>query len=96
MDLTVVASLKGKSFSVARRPYARGVRRGVGERATTQTRAWKMGERPAPLKHKTLAMIFEKQSLRTRSTFDIAMYQLGGHSVLLSQNYIGWGRARDD
>ena len=36
-------------------------------------------------------MIFEKQSLRTRSTFDIAMYQLGGHSVLLSQNYIGWG-----
>jgi ornithine carbamoyltransferase len=36
-------------------------------------------------------MIFEKQSLRTRSTFDIAMAQLGGHSVLLSQNYIGWG-----
>jgi ornithine carbamoyltransferase len=36
-------------------------------------------------------MIFEKQSLRTRSTFDIAMYQLGGHSVLLSQNFIGVG-----
>ncbi|MEX2535428.1 MAG: ornithine carbamoyltransferase, partial [Trueperaceae bacterium] len=53
--------------------------------------AWKRGERPQPLRHKTLAMIFEKQSLRTRSTFDIAMYQLGGHSVLLSQNYIGWG-----
>ncbi len=54
-------------------------------------RAWKSGQRDAPLKHKTIAMIFEKQSLRTRSTFDIAMYQLGGHSVLLSQNYIGWG-----
>ncbi|MCA9836352.1 MAG: ornithine carbamoyltransferase [Trueperaceae bacterium] len=54
-------------------------------------RNWKEGIRPDALKHKTLAMIFEKQSLRTRSTFDIAMYQLGGHSILLSQNYIGWG-----
>ena len=52
---------------------------------------WKRGERPELLKHRTLAMIFEKQSLRTRSTFDIAMYQLGGHSVLLSQNFIGIG-----
>ncbi len=52
---------------------------------------WKAGHRPELLKHKSLAMIFEKQSLRTRSTFDIAMAQLGGHSILLSQNYIGWG-----
>lgn len=54
-------------------------------------RRWKAGDRPRLLEHTTIAMIFEKQSLRTRSTFDIAMYQLGGHSVLLSQNYIGWG-----
>lgn len=54
-------------------------------------RAWKNGDRPRLLEHKTLAMIFEKQSLRTRSTFDIAMFQLGGHSVLLSQNFIGIG-----
>lgn len=53
--------------------------------------AWKSGFRPALMQHKTLAMIFEKQSLRTRSTFDIAMAQLGGHAILLSQNYIGWG-----
>ena len=52
---------------------------------------WKQGIRPRPLEHVTLAMIFEKQSLRTRSTFDIAMFQLGGHSVLLSQNFIGVG-----
>jgi ornithine carbamoyltransferase len=57
----------------------------------TLKRAWRMGERPRALEHKTLAMIFEKQSLRTRSTFDIAMFQLGGHSVLLSQNFIGVG-----
>ncbi len=54
-------------------------------------RRWRAGDRPRLLEHNTIAMIFEKQSLRTRSTFDIAMYQLGGHSVLLSQNYIGWG-----
>jgi len=54
-------------------------------------RRWRAGDRPRMLEHTTIAMIFEKQSLRTRSTFDIAMYQLGGHSVLLSQNYIGWG-----
>jgi ornithine carbamoyltransferase len=53
--------------------------------------AWKAGDRPRLLEHRTLAMIFEKQSLRTRSTFDIAMFQLGGHSVLLSQNFIGIG-----
>ncbi|CAN5807170.1 ornithine carbamoyltransferase [soil metagenome] len=52
---------------------------------------WAAGDRPRALEHRTIAMIFEKQSLRTRSTFDIAMFQLGGHSVLLSQNYIGWG-----
>ncbi len=52
---------------------------------------FKAGDRPPLLAGKTIAMIFEKQSLRTRSTFDIAMYQLGGHSVLLSQNYIGAG-----
>lgn len=64
---------------------------GLLESALTLKQGWKNGDRPKLLEHKTLAMIFEKQSLRTRSTFDIAMYQLGGHSVLLSQNYIGWG-----
>ena len=52
---------------------------------------WRQGDRPRLLEHQTIAMIFEKQSLRTRSTFDIAMFQLGGHSVLLSQNFIGIG-----
>lgn len=59
--------------------------------ALDMKRRWKAGDRPRTLEHKTLAMIFEKQSLRTRSTFDIAMFQLGGHSVLLSQNFIGVG-----
>ena len=44
-----------------------------------------------PLEGKTLAMIFEKPSLRTRTTFDVAMFQLGGHSVNLSNAEIGLG-----
>ncbi len=38
---------------------------------------------------KTLALIFEKPSLRTKVSFDVAMYQLGGHSVYLSQAEVG-------
>ncbi len=44
-----------------------------------------------PLEGQTLAMIFEKASLRTRTTFDVAMYQLGGHSITLSNAEIGLG-----
>src|SRR2546422_11627875 len=40
--------------------------------------------RGQPLRGKALAQIFEKPSLRTRLSFDIAMVQLGGHSPYLS------------
>ena len=41
---------------------------------------------------KSLAMIFEKPSLRTRVTFDLGMRQLGGLTVLLGPNDIGMGK----
>lgn len=40
---------------------------------------------------RTLALLFEKPSLRTRVSFDVAMHQLGGHSIYLSQNEVGLG-----
>ena len=40
---------------------------------------------------KTLALLFEKPSLRTRGSFDVAMQQLGGHSLYLSQAEVGLG-----
>ena len=41
------------------------------------------------LKHKTLAMVFEKASLRTRMSFQIAMTDLGGHGIYLKPEDIG-------
>ena len=45
-----------------------------------------------PLRGKALAQIFEKPSLRTRLSFDMAMAQLGGHSSYLSPQEVGLGR----
>ncbi|HEV8530683.1 MAG TPA: ornithine carbamoyltransferase [Methylomirabilota bacterium] len=52
----------------------------------------KSGERVTPLAGRTLALIFEKPSLRTRVTFEVAMVQLGGAAVYLSAQEIGMGK----
>ncbi len=44
------------------------------------------------LKGKTLAMVFEKPSLRTRVTFDVGMEELGGHPLYLSPAEISLGK----
>lgn len=52
----------------------------------------KQRERKAYLKGKALALLFEKPSLRTRVSFEVAMWQLGGNTLYLSPDEIGLGK----
>jgi ornithine carbamoyltransferase len=50
------------------------------------------GQEHALLKDKTLAMIFEKASTRTRVSFEVGMWQLGGYALYLSASDLQLGR----
>jgi len=63
------------------------------ERAATIKRRFKNYEKYQPLADRTLAMIFEKASTRTRVSFEAGMYQMGGSVVHLTTGDSQLGRA---
>jgi ornithine carbamoyltransferase len=65
---------------------------GLLDRAAEDKQRLARGELPADLDRKTLAMVFEKPSLRTRVSFETAMAQLGGQAIYLTQADIGLGQ----
>ena len=61
-------------------------------RAVELKKMQKAGTFHEPLKHKILAMVFEKSSTRTRMSFEAGMAQLGGHAIFLSPRDTQLGR----
>ena len=53
---------------------------------------WQGGGNQPILVGKTLAMVFQKPSLRTRVSFETGMLQLGGHAIMLGPSEIGLGK----
>ncbi|HEY3276448.1 MAG TPA: ornithine carbamoyltransferase [Syntrophorhabdaceae bacterium] len=68
------------------------------ERSTFLKMQKKQGKEYKPLKDKSLAMIFEKSSTRTRASFEIGMWELGGYAMFLSsgESQIGRGEPVKD
>ncbi|MCL4168255.1 UNVERIFIED_CONTAM: hypothetical protein GTU68_045205, partial [Idotea baltica] len=68
------------------------------QRAIEMKRIWKSGQLTQPLQQRTLAMIFEKSSTRTRVSFETGITQLGGHGLFLSSKdtQLGRGEAVED
>jgi ornithine carbamoyltransferase len=61
-------------------------------RAKELKEEWRSGGNQPLLQGKVLGMIFQKPSLRTRVSFDMAMLHLGGHALYLSPDEIGLGK----
>lgn len=62
------------------------------EVASDLKRRWILGDRPRILEGKILALLFEKPSLRTRVSFEVAARQLGGESFYLGPQEVGLGK----
>ena len=61
------------------------------DRAAQMKKAQLSGRRELPLQGRSLALLFEKPSLRTRVSFEAAMAQLGGTNIFIQSREIGLG-----
>lgn len=66
--------------------------RGLLDRALALKKEFQAGGNKPLLQGKSLAMVFQKPSLRTRVSFEMGMKHLGGHALYLSPNEIGLGK----
>lgn len=87
----LAASLKGRDFLMLV-DYTPEEIRYLIDLAIDLKKKQKAGEVYQPLKGKTLGMIFEKSSTRTRVSFEVGIYQLGGQGLFLSGNDLQIGR----
>ena len=65
---------------------------GEVEQLVKKTIKSKKEERPQVLAGKNIALLFEKPSLRTRMSFELAVHQLGGYAIYMSPEEIGLGK----
>ncbi|MBK1667878.1 ornithine carbamoyltransferase [Rhodovibrio sodomensis] len=72
--------------------FDRETLRGMIESAKAMKRGDSPGGDPRPLTGKTLALIFEKPSTRTRVSFEVGMRQLGGEPIVLEPSGMQLGR----
>lgn len=64
----------------------------VLDTAAQQKADWAAGIHETPCKDESVAIILEKPSLRTRSSFEIGTYRLGAHPLVMSDNHSAFSR----
>src|SRR5690606_6613282 len=91
VQLQPVASLKGKHL-LTLLDYTSEEVKGLISLATQLKTITKEGKCPRLLEGKTLGMIFEKSSTRTRVSFEVGMQQLGGYGMYMNARDMQIGR----
>lgn len=91
MGVIIMQKLKGKDF-LSLKDYNKDEIQGLVDLAIELKNYHKKGIKKDILAGKTLAMIFQKSSTRTRVSFEAGMYQLGGLAMFLSTNDLQVGR----
>src|SRR5579875_3253918 len=85
-----MGTLRGRGVTGIRDLEPGEIRDLLGVAADLKARL-RAGGHPRPLEGRVLALLFEKPSLRTRVTFEVAMLQLGGHAIHLGAQEVGMG-----
>lgn len=91
MSIKGLENLKGKDF-LTLKDFSAGEIMSLVDLGILLKTKMKNGEATPILQGKTLGMIFQKASTRTRVSFEVGMYQLGGQALFLNSNDLQIGR----